>query len=129
MSAGQRYRTILSVLLPAGALGMSLLLGATTGQAAREASPGVRADAAPVSERLAAIRDAVSDVSGTEPARSPGEAERLAWANWPNINLGVPLPFWPLWNDWHNGWKNCGNHWHNAWDNWPNGWHNGWHNF
>ena len=120
---------IVSVLLPAGVLGMSLLLGSAA-QAAREASPGVRSDAAPpVSERLAAIRDAVSDLSGLEPASSPEKAERLAWANWPNINFGVPMPIWPLWNDWHNGWKNWGNHWHNGWDNWPNGWHNGWRNY
>lgn len=121
MSLGRRYRRILSLLVPAGALGMSILLGSTAAQAAREAdSPSPP----PVGERLAAIRDAVSDL-----ARSDGNiplverSEQLAWGN---FSLSIPFPFW---NNWRNGWRNWGNNWHNGWHNWGNNWHNGWHNY
>ena len=123
MSAVQRYRKILSVLLPAGALGMSILLGSTGAEAAREIPAGPQPNAAPsrVAERLAAIRDAVSDVTVFEDkaAPAPESAERLAWHNWGNFGIGIPL-----WNDWHNGWKNWGNNWQNGWNNWGNGWNN-----
>jgi hypothetical protein len=127
VSAGQNYRKILSVLLPAGALGMSLFLGAGGAEAARE-MPSL-ASPPPVGERLAAIRDAVSDV--TEEAAAPAAgAQRLAWGNW--ANFGIRLPFW---NNWHNGWRNWGNNWHNGWNNWHNNWNNwnnwgnGWNNY
>src|SRR5262249_61330227 len=61
----QNYRKILSVLLPAGALGMSILLGSAGAQAAPETALDPQAGAASprVGERLAAIRDAVSEVT------------------------------------------------------------------
>ena len=129
MSAVQRYRKILSVLLPAGALGMSILLGSTGTSAARDypagADPSV-APRAPVGERLAAIRDAVSDVTDPrlQPGGPPAGSERLAWHNWANFNPG--------WNDWRNKWKNWKNNWNNGWNNWNNGWNNwgnGWNNW
>ena len=135
MSTADAYRRILSTLLPAGALGVSLLLGATAAQAAREAPPGPSPDLAapaPIGERLAAIRDAVSDIAGRPPAAPVARVERLAWANWSNFGIGLPLPVWPVWNDWHNGWRNWNNNWHNGWHNWQNGWNNwgnGWHNY
>ena len=106
---------------------MSILLGSTGAEAARELPIGSPGDAAsvPVGERLAAIRDAVSAV-----ARSDGmvplleRSERLAWGN---FGFSIPLPF-PFWNNWGNGWRNWGNNWHNGWHNWGNNWHNGWHN-
>ena len=123
MSAVQRYRKILSVLLPAGALGMSILLGSSGAQAAREVPAGPPSNAAPprIAERLAAIRDAVSDVTVPDgkAATAPEGTERLAWHNWANFGIGIPF-----WNDWHNGWKNWGNNWHNGWNNWGNGWNN-----
>ena len=128
--AGGRYRKILSALLPAGALGMTILLG-SAGAPARGTPAGGPADEAPparVAERLAAIRDAMSDITGPAPPPAAPE-ERVAWANWPNFSYGIPLPGLPFWNNWHNGWNNWGNRWHNNWNNWPNGWHNGWNNF
>src|SRR5215470_9011554 len=118
----QNYRKILSVLLPAGALGMSILLGSAGAQAAPETALDPQADAASprVGERLAAIRDAVSDVT-LPGAQAPAAAgtERLAWHNWANFGIGLPL-----WNNWRNGWNNWGNNWRNGWNNWGNGWGN-----
>jgi rSAM-associated Gly-rich repeat protein len=123
VSAVQRYRKILSALLPAGALGMSILLGSTGAQAAREIPADPPSGAAPprVAERLAAIRDAVSDITvlDSKAAPAPEGTERLAWHNWANFGVGIPF-----WNDWRNGWKNWGNNWHNGWNNWGNGWNN-----
>jgi hypothetical protein len=103
MSLLQKYRGILSQIMPAGAAGVSLLLGSIAPGDARlhpaASQPSVaKAD---VSERLDAIRQAVSDVA---PAIEPSEGEQqLAWGNW-----------------WRNGgWRNGG------WGNWRNGWHNG----
>ena len=102
---------------------MSILLGSTGAQAAREIAVDPQAGSAPprVAERLAAIRDAVSDVTLFEnkAAPAPVGTERLAWHNWANFGIGIPL-----WNDWHNGWKNWGNNWDNGWNNWGNGWNN-----
>ena len=126
MAAVENYRKILSALLPAGALGMSLILGAGGAEAAREMPGGPTASLAspsPVGARLAAIRDAVSDVTGK--AAPADGIERLAWGN---IGINIPLPTWPIWNNWSNGWNNWGNNWHNGWHNWGNNWHNGWHN-
>ena len=122
MSGGERYRRILSVLLPAGALGMSVLLGSGGAEAAREVpqggEPGIGSPAR-VAERLSAVRDAVSEITGFEGiAAEPAEAaERLAWHNWANFGG-------PLWNNWNNKWKNWKNNWGNGWNNWPNGWRN-----
>jgi rSAM-associated Gly-rich repeat protein len=123
VSAVQRYRKILSALLPAGALGMSILLGSTGAQAARETAIEPQAGSATprVAERLAAIRDAVSDVMVFDSKAAPAleGTERLAWRNWANFGIGVPF-----WNNWRNGWKNWGNNWNNGWNNWGNGWNN-----
>ncbi|HYZ42376.1 MAG TPA: hypothetical protein VE687_17395 [Stellaceae bacterium] len=102
MSLRQRYSRLLAEVLSAGVAGVSLLLGSTVpGDATlppTSPQPGV-------AERLAAIRDAVSDVIGA-PSSSNGE-QQLAWGNW-----------------WRNGpWRNGG------WGNWRNGWHNGWPNW
>ena len=123
--SGQNYRKVLSVLLPAGALGMSILLGSAGAQAAPEASDPQAAAPSRVAQRLAAIRDAVSDVTLEEgqPVPAPADGERLAWHNWANFGIGLPL-----WNNWRNGWNNWGNNWRNGWNNWGNGWHN-WANF
>jgi hypothetical protein len=110
MSLRQRYLKILSQIMPAGAVGVSLLLGsAAPGDAAQRpaASQPKAADPSIVAERLAAIRQAFSDVAGGAVRSRPGE-QLLAWGNW-----------------WRNGgWRNGG------WGNWRNGWHNGgWHNW
>ena len=127
MSAIERYRRILSVLLPAGALGMSILLGSTGAEAAREAPTGAQPpDGAPgrIAERLSAVRDAVSEITGIEDkAAAPLEGtDKLAWGNWANFGKGN-------WGNWKNKWKNWKNNWGNGWNNWPNGWNNGWRNY
>src|SRR6266481_3095491 len=116
MAAGQRYRRILSELLPAGALGMSILLGSAAAEAAREVpatAPSTLAPPVRVAERLAAIRDAVSDVATTADRVTPPDgAERLAWGNWGNGGIGIGIGGFgigigvPAWNNWGNGWKN-----------------------
>ena len=130
VSAGHKYRRILSVLLPAGVLGMSIVLGSTGARADREVPTGGEPLVAPprVAERLAAIRDAVSEVTGpvSSTTAAPDGTERLAWHNWANFGG------WPLWSDWKNKWKDWNNNWHNGWNNWGNNWNNwgnGWHNY
>jgi hypothetical protein len=58
-----------------------------------------------VSQRLSAIRDAVSELAGPD---SAAPARLAQWGNWRNG-----------WHNWRNGWHN----WHNGWHNWRN-WHN-----
>jgi hypothetical protein len=114
MSLRQKYLKILSEIMPAGAVGISLLLGSTAPGDARQhptRSQPAASDLSSVSERLAAIRDAASDVA--PPVAEPREGEQqLAWGNW-----------------WRNGgWRNGGwGNWRNGWGN--GGWHNWWHNW
>jgi rSAM-associated Gly-rich repeat protein len=126
VSLRQKYVKILSGMLPAGAVGMSLLLGSTTASVANEhptaSQPSASKDR--LSERLAAIREAVSTV--TEPdgaaAKPDHRDRRLAWGNWwgggwgyrPWGGYGYGYGYgWPNWNNWHN-WNN----WNNYWRNW-----------
>jgi rSAM-associated Gly-rich repeat protein len=118
MSLRQKYLRLLSEIMPAGLVGLTLLLGSTVRvEAAQhpEAAQPPLSDPSTVSERLAAIRHAVSDVART--AVQLREGEQLAWGNW--------------WRNggWRNGgWRNGG--WRNGgWGNWRNGWHNGWPNW
>lgn len=109
MSLRQNYLKTLTYLLPAGALGLSVALGAAAPAAASQGPTGAEPSSSEkekISERLAAIRDAVSTVAGTEmeAAKSQG---RLAWGNW-GWGWG-----WPNWNNWHN-WRNWGN-WFRNW--------------
>ena len=113
MSLRQKYRKVVSRIVPAGAVGVSLLLGAAApGDAApHTADSQLSADRSTVAERLAAIRQAVSDVVG-ETVRLRPDEQQLAWGNW-----------------WRNGgWRNGGwGNWRNG--GWRNGWHNWWHNW
>ncbi len=120
MSLRQKYLKILSGIAPVGAVGASLLLGSTTPGVASQDPAAFQPRAAPeagVSERLAAIRDAVSTVAGQEAATKGGDIakQRLAWGNWWR-NWGF-RPWggwgWPNWNNWRN-WNN----WNNWWRNW-----------
>jgi hypothetical protein len=124
MSLRQKYVKILSDMLPAGAVGVSLLLGSTTPSPGNE-HPAVSqppgSDKARVSERLAAIREAVSVVAEPDAtAPEPDKRNRqLAWGNWWGGGWGYRpwggygWPNWPNWNNWHN-WNN----WNNSWRNW-----------
>ena len=84
MSLRQKYFRVLSQIMPAGAVGASLLLGAAApGNAAQLPANSQLAAAhpSPVAERLAAIRQAVSDIAGDAVGSRPGE-QQLAWGNW-----------------------------------------------
>jgi hypothetical protein len=121
MSLRQKYLEILTGMAPAGVVGVSLLLGSTAPGAASQDPAGLRPQAARearVSERLAAIRDAVSSVAGQQAAPRDNGNLRLAWGNWwRNGGFGWGRPWggwgWPNWNNWHN-WNN----WNNWWRNW-----------
>ena len=128
MSLREKYVKILSGMLPAGAVGMSLLLGPTTPSVANEhptAPQPSASDKDRLSERLAAIREAVSAVAepdGTV-AKPDNRNRQLAWGNWWGGGWGYrpwggynPYGYgygWPNWNNWHN-WNN----WNNFWRNW-----------
>jgi len=120
MPLRQKYATILSGILSAGPLSVSLLLGAAGPAAASQPPIGsqpLASEGERVAERLAAIREAVSAVTGHDgdlESPQPGN-QRLAWGNWWN-NWGWYRPWgwgWPNWNNWRN-WNN----WHNWWRNW-----------
>ncbi len=139
MSTSTRISKALLALLPNGALGASILLALTSPSIAEARSAPVADSptATSVSERLLAIRSAVSRLEAS--AQSSGSAEFATgesgpaaptwWGNggwgrwrmgWGNGGLG-----WPNWHNWHNwgngGWGNGG--WNNG------GWHNYWHNY
>lgn len=106
MSLRQKYQAILSRLAPAGALGLSLALGAAPASASEQPTgtePALTGKEG-VSERLAAIRDAVSAIDQASGVSGKVE-DRVAW--WGNGAFG-----WPNWNNWRN-WRNWGNWFHN----------------
>jgi hypothetical protein len=108
LSSRRKYLTALSYLAPLGAAGMSLALGAAP--AAANATPTGRepslAGREGMSERLAAVRDAISTLDGDRAAAAQTDG-RLAWGNW-GFGGG-----WPNWNNWRN-WRNWGN-WFRNW--------------
>lgn len=109
MSLRHRYQTVLTQLAPAGAVGVSLALGAAAPAAASEHPAGAQPTATEkekVSERLAAVRDAVSAIDEAKTAAAKGDG-RLAWGNW-----GWGWGYYNPWNNWHN-WRNWGNWWRN----------------
>ena len=128
MSLPQKYLKVVSELVAPGAVGVALLLGSAAPAPADQDPAGqqpTRAREERVSERLAAIREAVSTVSGAETQTEDRAGDqRLAWHNgwgngfgfgfgrpWGNFNFGLP---WNNWNNWRNGWHN----WRNGWGNW-----------
>jgi hypothetical protein len=113
LSLRHKYQTILTQLAPAGAVGVSLALGAAPAVASEHPAgdqPSVT-EKEKVSERLAAVRDAVSALAEikTDAAKADG---RLAWGNWGYGWGGGGGWGWPNWNNWHN-WRNWGNWFHN----------------
>jgi rSAM-associated Gly-rich repeat protein len=129
MPARRRDMKSLAWLLPTGALGVSVALASAAAQASPAdgsrlndtAKPGK----APVSERLQAIRDAVSTLTAPDSGLTTGEAKdsniiQAWWGNW------HPWGNWGWHPGWGNGWHNGGwGNWHNApWGNWHNYWHN-----
>jgi hypothetical protein len=116
MSLRQKYVKIFSEIFPAGAMGVSLLLGSAAPSEASGHPLGLQppaAETAGTSERLAAIRDAVSDLSVA--GASTGGEQQLAWGNWWR-NWGWRGPGWRNWGWRGPGWRNGG--WPNWWRNW-----------
>jgi hypothetical protein len=119
MSLREKYLKIVLRLAPAGFTGASVLLGSLTPAGASpdpaDLHPEARREAT-ISERLAAIRDAVSTATAQTAATKSGDdgALRLAWGNW--------WRNWGWWRPWGWGWPNW-NNWRN-WSNWPNWWRN-----
>lgn len=112
MSLRLKYQTVLTQLAPAGAVGVSLALGAAAPAVASEPPTNTQpsiVDKEKVSERLAAIRDAVSALADEKTAAAKAEG-RLAWGNW-GWGGGWGYGYSP-WNNWHN-WRNWGNWWRN----------------
>jgi hypothetical protein len=94
-------------------MGLSAALGAATPAAASQppasAQPSVT-EKEGVSERLAAVRDAVSAIADETAAAAKNDG-KLAWGNW--YGYGARGWGWPNWNNWHN-WNNWGN-WFRNW--------------
>jgi hypothetical protein len=101
-----------------GVVGVSLLLGSTLSSNAAERVADLQSRNAEqgVSERLAAIREAVFTVAGSGLTGSHGD---------PNVQL--------VWgNRWFNGGWNRGPGWRRPWGNWRNfrpAWNNFWRNW
>src|ERR1700724_4877924 len=81
----QKYLKVVAELVTPGAVGVALLLGSAAPAAADQDPAGqqpTRAQEERVSERLAAIREAVSAVAGPEtPTGGRAGDPRLAWPN------------------------------------------------
>jgi rSAM-associated Gly-rich repeat protein len=121
LSLHSKYLRILSALAPSGAVGVSILLASSAPSVAREHPTEPATPSPRVSERLDAIRGAMSEVVGQSVvATESATGERqMAWGNWGNGGFGIFLgPPWGNWHDWNN-WHNWGNGWHNGgWGNW-----------
>jgi len=128
MAQSNRILKALSVILPAGAFGASVLLALASSDALAVSNQNTTSSPASgeaVSTRLQAIRSGVSDMTGSasDPMERDAQAAPAWWGNggWGRWRLG--------WGNggWHNGgWGNGG--WHNG--GWGNGgWHNFWHNW
>ena len=119
MKLRQKYLSMISGIAPVGAVGISVLLGATiSSDAAERATPPRTAIAEQtVAERLAAIREAVFAVAGSGLSGTDRD---------PNIQL--------VWgNRWSNGGWNRRWGWGRPWGNWrnfaPPPWSNFWRNW
>jgi hypothetical protein len=107
VSLRQKYVGALAQIALLGAMGLSTTLGAVAPAVASEPPTGNGPPSATregISEKLAAIRDAVSILDGDRADAAKAEG-RLAWGN---SGAGYPWFRWPNWNNWHN-WHN----WHN----------------
>src|SRR5262249_34788197 len=119
MSLREKYLKVLLEIIPAGAVGASLLLPAAP-SVAKDDPTGLQPlalDEARVSERLTAIREAVSAVAKSDSeTRAASKALQVAWGNgWGNGGWGPRRRGgWP-WNNWRNG---PPSRWNNWWRNW-----------
>jgi rSAM-associated Gly-rich repeat protein len=145
MAQWNRLFKALSVVLPAGAFGASVVLALASADASAASNKSTSEQPASeesVSARLREIRSAISDMTGAASDESGDAKATPAW--WANGGIGgLHLGWGNGGGGWGNGggWRNggWGNGWHNGgWGNgggwrnggWGNGgWHNGWHNF
>jgi rSAM-associated Gly-rich repeat protein len=128
MTLRQKYLKILSAVVPLGAVGASVLLGAAAPATAKDhpsrLQPSTYGEVR-VSERLAAIRRAVSEVTGGGAATVKNEQQQAWWGNWRNGGGGAGAWRNGGWRNggWLNGgWRNGGGGWRNG--GWPNFWRN-----
>jgi rSAM-associated Gly-rich repeat protein len=129
MISRSRTLRVLSLLLPAGALGISVALASAPAKAMVVPDPAAKATSgAGVAERLQAIRVGVSQLD-RELLTPTGDDPNIAKAWWAN---GVP---WFNGGFRNGGWGNGGFR-NGGWGNggfrnggWGNGWHNGWRNW
>jgi rSAM-associated Gly-rich repeat protein len=146
MSNNRRLSRALSLVLPAGALGASVLLALSSAEAAPSQSRATDdgTDETGVADRLQTIRSGIDDFAAEGAAGSaeiePGGSGQLQPTWWGNGGWGRWHGGWGN-GGWRWGWHNGGWGWPNGWHNWgnggwPNGWHNwgngpptGWHNF
>jgi hypothetical protein len=142
MTRRNRLLKTLSVILPSGALGASVLLALTSPASAMSAQTPA-ADAPPartesVAARLQAIRAGVSVIAATDVSQAtegagvvpigadPAGDPKATPTWWGNGGFGRWRLGWGNGGGWRNG--GWGNGWHNG--GWGNGWHNGgWRNF
>jgi len=128
LSLPQKSLKAILELAASGAVGVALLLGAAPAATAAQAPsdhPSGTIEQRGVAERLAVIREAVSEVAKAE-AADQLEGQRLAWHNWGNGGWHHP------WGNarWGRPWGNYGygyrpwSNWRNGWNNWRNGWGN-----
>jgi hypothetical protein len=147
MSNDRRISRALSLVLPAGALGASVLLALSSAEAApsRDRPKDGGSDETGIADQLQRIRSGIDDLSGGGAAGSariePGDSAPLQptwWGNggWGRWHAGWGNGGWRWgWHNggwgWPNGWHNWANGggWPNGWHNWGNGWPNGWHNY
>jgi rSAM-associated Gly-rich repeat protein len=124
----QKYLKVLSALLPAGAVGAALLLGSAGSATAKQEPVRLQpqtGDEARVSDRLAAIRGAVSEIAGSHHAAARDGSQLAWWGNWRNGGGGYGVWRNGGWRNagWLNGgWRNGGAAWRNG--GWPNFWRN-----
>ncbi len=133
MFTKERVSRALSLVLPSGAIGASVLLALSSAQAAVSPTPAANTNPEQpgVGAQLKAIRAGVAEIA-TPTTEGSAQID-------PSDNRGLVPTWWGNggWGRWHAGWGNGGWRWgwHNGgWGNggWPNGWHNwgnGWHNY
>jgi rSAM-associated Gly-rich repeat protein len=128
-SRHSRLSKTLSLLLPAGMLGMSVLLATSAPKAeAKEEASKSNIPTTSVADQLKAIRAAVTVIEADQGSSGTTDVTRVWWGN-------------GGWGRWRGGWGNGGWGWRNGWPNggwgnggwrnggWGNGWHNGWRNW
>lgn len=115
----QRYLGKILKIVPLGAVGATVLLGSLLPSEASDRPPNAsQGPGVPVSERLAAIRQAVfvANEAQNDSKAADFDFQRVWWGNRWNNGGFRNRPMWqqPRWNNWRNNWNN----WNNWWRNW-----------